>query len=54
MVTSSLIVVAGLICAAALAVGFDFVVPVSSVVGSFFDVLAVGSAIFFVGLLDGE
>jgi hypothetical protein len=54
MVTTSLIAVVGLICAAALAIGFGFVVPVSSVVGHFFDVLAVGSAIFFVGLLDGD
>ena len=54
MVATSLIDVVGLICAAALAIGFGFVVPVSSVVGSFFDVLGVGSAIFFVGLLDGD
>ena len=54
MVKASLIAIAGLICAVALAIGFGFVVPVSSVVGDFFDVLAVGSAIFFVGLLDGE
>jgi hypothetical protein len=40
MVTTSLIAVVGLICAAALAVGFGFVVPGSNVVGSFFDVLA--------------
>jgi hypothetical protein len=54
MVTTSLIAVVGLICAAALAIGFGFVVPVSSVVGSFFDVLAVVSATFLVGLLDGN
>jgi hypothetical protein len=39
---------------AALAIGFGLLVPVSSVVGDCFDVFAVGSAIFFVGLLDGE
>ena len=44
----------GFVCAAMLAVGFGFVVPVSSVVGDVFDVLAVGAAILFVGLLDGE
>jgi hypothetical protein len=54
MVMTSLLAVAGLVCATTLAIGFGFVVPVSSVVGDFFDVLAVGSAIFFVGLLDGE
>ena len=54
MVTASLIAVVGLVCATTLAIGFGFVVPVSSVVGDFFDALAVGSAIFFVGLLDGE
>jgi len=54
MVTGSLIAVVGFICAAMLALGFGFVVPVSSVVGDFFDVLAVGAAIFFVGLIDGE
>jgi hypothetical protein len=54
MVTTSLIAVVGLVCATTLAIGFGFFVPVSSAVGSFFDVLAVGSAIFFVGLLDGK
>jgi hypothetical protein len=54
MVTGSLIAVVGFICAAMLAIGFGLVVPVSSVVGDFFDVLAVGAAIFFFGLLDGE
>jgi hypothetical protein len=54
MVKASLIAIVGLICAAALAIGFGLLVPVSSVIGDFFDVFAVGSAIFFVGLLDGE
>jgi hypothetical protein len=54
MVTGSLIAVVGFISAAALAIGFGFVVPVSSVVGDFFDVLAIGSALYFVGLLDGK
>jgi len=54
MVTTSLIAVVGLVCATSLAVGFGFVVPVSGVVGDLFVVLAVGSAIFFVGLLDGD
>lgn len=49
-----MISVVGFVCAAMLAIGFGFVVPVSSVVGDFFVVLAVGAAIFFVGLLDGE
>jgi hypothetical protein len=54
MLAAPLIAVVGLVCATTLAIGFGFVVPVSSVVGSFFDVLAVGSAIFSVGLLDGD
>jgi hypothetical protein len=54
MATGFLIAVVGFICAAALAIDFGFVVPVSSVVSDFFDVLAVGSVLYFVGLLDGE
>jgi hypothetical protein len=54
MVKASLVAVTGLICAATLAIGFGFVVPVSSVVGELFNVLAVGLVILFVGLLDGE
>ncbi len=54
MFTASLIAAVGVVYATRLAVGFGFVVPVSSAVGDFFDVLAVGSAIFFVGLDDGE
>jgi hypothetical protein len=52
MVTTSLIAAVGLICAAALSIAFGFVVPVSSVGGGFFDVLAVRSAVLFVGLLE--
>jgi len=54
MLTAPLIAIAGLVCATTLVIGFGFVVPVSSAVGDFFEVLAVGSAIFFVGLLDGK
>ncbi len=54
MVATSLIAVVSLICAAPLAIGFDFVVPASIVVGSSLDVLAVGSGFFLVGLLDGD
>jgi hypothetical protein len=54
MVKASLIAAVGLICAAMLAIGFGFVVPVNSAVGDVFDVLAVVSGVFFVGLLDGE
>ena len=49
-----LIAIAGLICATMFAVGFGFVVPVSGGVGDLSVVLAIGSGIFFVGLLDGE
>jgi hypothetical protein len=43
----------GLICAALLAIGSDFVIPVSSAVSALCDLLAVGSGVAFVGLLDG-
>jgi len=48
------IVGSGLICATLLAIGFDVVIPVSSAVGNLCDPLAVGSGMFFVGLLSGE
>ncbi|MGA8713338.1 MAG: hypothetical protein WB647_09990 [Roseiarcus sp.] len=54
MMRASLIAGAGLICLTMLAIGFGVVVPVSSAVGDMFDVLAVASGVFFVGLLDGE
>jgi hypothetical protein len=54
MVRASLITAVGLICATMLAIGFGVVVPVNSVVGDVFDVLAVVSGVYFVGLLDGE
>jgi hypothetical protein len=37
-----------------LAVGFDFVIPVSSAIGNLCDLLAVGSGVAFVGLLEGK
>ena len=48
------IVGSGLVCATMLAIGFGFVIPVSSAVGDLCDLLAVGSGMFFVGLLSGE
>ncbi len=50
---TSLIAGSGLICATMLAIGFGFVIPVSSAASDLCDLLAVGSGIFFVGLLDG-
>ena len=47
-----LVVGSGLISAALLALGFGFVVPVSGAVGELCDLLAIGSGVFFVGLLD--
>jgi hypothetical protein len=43
----------GLSCAALLANGSDFFIPVSSAVGALCDLLAVGSGVAFIGLLDG-
>jgi len=37
-----------------LAIGFDFVIPVSGTVSNLCDLLAVGSGMFFVGLISGE
>ena len=54
MLKVSLIAVVGLIIATMLAIGFGFVVPVSSAVSAVCDVLAVASGVFFVGLLDGD
>jgi hypothetical protein len=49
-----LIVGSGLICATMLAFGFGLVLPVSGAVGDLCDLLAVGSGVYFVGLLDNE
>jgi len=43
----------GLICVSLLAIGFDFIIPVSGAVSALCDLLAVGSGVAFVGLLDG-
>ena len=51
--TSLIAAGSGLICVAMLAIGFGFVVPVSSAVSALCDLLAVGSGVYFVGLLDG-
>ena len=51
--TSLIAAGSGLICVTMLAIGFGFVVPVSSAVSALCDLLAVGSGVYFVGLLDG-
>jgi len=43
----------GLLFVSLLAIGFGFVVPVSSAVSALCDLLAIGSGVAFVGLLDG-
>ena len=43
----------GLICLSLFAIGFDFVIPVNSAVSALCELLAVGSGVAFVGLLDG-
>ncbi|MGD0764079.1 MAG: hypothetical protein ABR929_12980 [Roseiarcus sp.] len=48
------IVGSGLMCATMLAIGFGFVIPVSSAISNLCDLLAVGSGMFLVGLLNGE
>jgi hypothetical protein len=47
-------VASGLICAAMVAVGFGLVIPVSSIISTLCDFLAVGSGIAFIALLDGK
>lgn len=54
MVNASLITVVGLTCATMLVIGFGFVVPVSNSVANVCEVLAVATAVFLVGLLEGE
>jgi hypothetical protein len=46
-----IVVGSGSIAAALLAFGFGFVIPVSGAVGDICDLLAIGSGIFFVGML---
>jgi hypothetical protein len=48
------IVGSGLICLMLLAIGLGLVVPVNYAAGDVCDLLAVGSGMIFVGLLDGE
>ena len=50
----SLTVGVGLLCAAMLAMGLGVLIPVSGAISDLCNLLAVGSGIFFVGLLDGE
>jgi hypothetical protein len=51
---TSQIVGSSLICATSLAIGFGFVIPVSSAVSNLCELLSVGSGMFFVRLLSGE
>jgi hypothetical protein len=48
-----LIAGSGLICAIMLALGFGFL-PIGGTIGDVCDLLAIGSGIFFVGLLDSK
>lgn len=48
------ILLSGLICVTALALGFGFVAPIGSMVGGCCDVVAVVSGIVCFGLIDGE
>jgi hypothetical protein len=45
---------AALVCGASIALGLGWIVPISGAANSFFDVLAIGSGILLVGLLDGR
>ena len=47
-------VVSGLICATTLAVGLGFVIPVSSIISDLCGLLAVGSGVVFVAMLEGQ
>ena len=47
-------VVSGVICATMLAVGLGFVIPVGSIVSELCGLLAAGSGVVFVALLEGK
>ena len=50
---TSLIAGSGLICVTMFAIGFGLIVPVSGAVSALCDLLAVGSGVYIIGLLDG-
>ena len=47
-------IVSGLLGAVMLALGCGIIVPFGSVVGGLFDLGAIASAMFFVGMMDGQ
>jgi hypothetical protein len=51
---TTLCIISAMICVAGFAIGFGFVVPVNGIVGDSCDIVAIGSGMCFLGLLDGE
>ncbi len=54
MVNPSLITVVGLSCAIMLVISFGFVVPLGNSVANVCEILTIPTAVFLVGLLEGE
>jgi hypothetical protein len=51
---SAVAVGSGLICAAAIAMGFGFVVPVGATIGGLFDLVGIASGMVCFGLVEGK
>jgi hypothetical protein len=48
------VVGSGIVCAALLIVGTQFIAPVSSALAGICELVAIASGLIFVGLIDGE
>jgi hypothetical protein len=51
---STISIGSGLICAAAIAMGFGFVIPVGSTIGGLFDLIAIASGMVCFGLAEAQ
>jgi hypothetical protein len=51
---STIAIGSGLICAAALAMGFGFVMPVGTTIGGLFDFVGIASGMVCFGLVEGR
>jgi hypothetical protein len=51
---STIAIGSGLICAAALAMGFGFVIPVGTTIGGLFDLIGIASGMVCFGLVEGN
>jgi hypothetical protein len=51
---STIVIGSGLICAAALAMGFGYVIPVGTTIGGLFDLVGIASGMLCFGLVEGK